>query len=274
MPYFFPDEDSVADTAPGPINHADASGDILPDCFAKFLSKRRMDSHAQENFSSVTISVTPKKSRQVLDPTSTEKSRESLEGAATITPLRAKISSPAQEVANVDAPVQNDSIGIAEVTAQQVPNSDSHATSCKPRRHKSKTRVLNHPVAQQQVAPIQPTVKNRKAAALAARAALPKPGPGGKPTGGNGGAGKQRAAVEDGSVVGRPSMSVSSGVEYRVELVAYNEENTRVYIFGSTSKRYGSNLRSHAESTKKFIMDTPGVTKSKALEHLRSLQAK
>ena len=130
------------------------------------------------------------------------------------------------------------------------------------------------------VAPLQPSVKNRKAAALAVRAAPPDPAPAAdKPIGGKTAATNPKKQKVDktpkdhSEVLSRPVLSVGSDIEYRLELTAYSEKNPRVYIFGSTSKRYGAKLRSHGESMKKFIESTPNVTKAMALEHLRSLQA-
>ena len=130
------------------------------------------------------------------------------------------------------------------------------------------------------VAPLQPSVKNRKAAALAVRAAPPDPAPAaGQPIGGNKAAPKPKKQKVDktpkdhSEVLSRPALSIGSDIDYRLELTAHSEKNSRVYIFGSTSKRYGAKLRSHGESMKKFIESTPNVTKAMALEHLRSLQA-
>ena len=82
----------------------------------------------------------------------------------------------------------------------------------------------------------------------------------------------ERVPKDAEKVVSNPALSVGSGLDYRLELCAFDADSKRVYIFGGASAKYGPELKSHGETLKHYIKTTPNVTKAMALRRLRGLQ--
>ena len=83
----------------------------------------------------------------------------------------------------------------------------------------------------------------------------------------------KKKTIKDADVkINSPSLCIGGGTNLRAELCAKNDKGERVYIFGTYESCYGSRLKTDCEAMKKYIEDTPNVTKADVLRFKDSLK--
>ena len=228
------------------------SSEKVPDCFAKYLASHRMADPDDEVFADSYVArspmeTTPKRLKlEAKSPTTTVK-----ESQLFLNVLQCSL---------LDTPPVNPNVRARKAAALAVRADKSKkeiTDAAKDKRTSKENAKLKTQKAER--VPKDAKLKTQKAERVPKDAKLKTQK-------------AERVPKDADKIVSNPALSVGSGLDYRLELCAFDADSKRVYIFGGASAKYGPELKSHGETLKHYIKTTPNVTKAMALRRLRGLQ--